>query len=691
VTRLGASSFGRSALRELAWPFAIVLFWTIAIGLSIGWNLYQLEHNLQQRAYSQADASLQKDMAYREVIARAGGIYVTTESGIAPNPYLDQLATRDVVTESGKQLTLVNSSYFVRLVHDIEASKGKNQIRGHVTSHFLLRKENRPDAWESAALDAFARGVTEVKGFFKESSGEEFFRLMRPRIATPGCFSCHINTPLQSGDVLGGVSVTVPLQPLQQAVVQQQYILVSGHLALWLIGIAGSVYAWRRNRRQNELLVHLAYHDDLTNLPNRFALIDRLHTALQAARQMRRHGGLLLLDLDRFKYINDSLGHTLGDALLQESAQRLSDCCPATARVARIGGDEFAVLLAAEFATADEAKKNLIFVAEQVRELLNQVYSIGAYDLHISPSIGAVLYPDEGETPEELLRHADAAMYQAKAGGRNRISHYLPTLQQMADKRLDMEKELRKAVYSDGLDVYYQPQIDHRRQICGFEALVRWPHPQRGMISPSEFIPIAEEIGLILPLGDWVLRRACEQFCQWMAQGILPAEATLSVNVSVHQFYHHDFVKQIMAVIEACQMDPARLKLEITESVVIDDIGGAIEKIEQLRRLGLRFSLDDFGTGYSSLSYLNQLPLYQLKIDRSFIHDLQQGTQDTTLVETIIGMCDSLKLSVVAEGVEHETQFEYLLARGCREFQGFLFYRPLPAAQVTELLMTQKR
>ena len=652
---------------------------------SAAWNIFQVRKNVHTQAYSQADASLQKDMAYRQVVAHAGGIYVPVERGVAPNPHLAHLGHRDITSTEGVKLTLVNSSYFVRLVHDQEALGENTRIRGHVTSKYLLREENRPDTWEAEGLEAFAAGANEASGY-SLIHGEPHFRLMRPRIASESCFDCHTNTPLKAGEVLGGVTVSVPLGQLEAYAVHHQGILAWGHGIIWLLGLGGLTWAHRKMSRQEQRLLHIAYHDDLTNLPNRSCLMESLHFIMCDAIAHHVHGAVILLDLDRFKNINDSLGHSVGDALLLETARRIRQEIPQDAMLARIGGDEFVVLLPRLCSDAELALVRSRAVARRLRTALAHIYHVRGYELHVTPSIGVASFPEQGESAEEILRHADAAMYQAKSEGRNGIAFFLPSLQLLADTRLELEKDLRKAIDFGQLALHYQPQVDPDGHITGMEVLARWPHPQRGMISPMDFIPVAEESGLILPLGEWVLLTACRQLKRWQDDGLLKPHTTLSVNVSAHQFHRHEFVGLIRQTLENIGLPPQRLKLEITESVVIDDLLGAVEKMKTLRETGIRFSLDDFGTGYSSLSYLKQLPLDQLKIDRSFVRDITTDANDATIVETIIGMAENLQLAIIAEGVETREQLDFLLEHGCMEYQGYLFHPGLPASEMTALL-----
>ena len=421
---------------------------------------------------------------------------------------------------------------------------------------------------------------------------------------------------------------------------------------------------------------HLAHHDVLTGLPNRRLLHKRLEQALGAARESGGHAAVIFIDLDRFKTINDSLGHAVGDALLKAVALRLTEVLRPGDTVSRMGGDEF-VLVLGNAAGPDDATA----VSDRLLECLSRPYEITGYSLRVTPSIGISVFPRDGEDAETLLSRADAAMYHAKAEGRHCFRFFTEQVQRASTQRLQLENELHGAVARGELLLHYQPRFDliHRSFVAA-EALVRWQHPTRGMISPAEFIPLAEETGLIHPIGRWVLEEACRQQRAWRERGFCPG--SIAVNLSAQQFRSADLAGSIGSILGDAGIEPEAIELEITESTLMHDSGQTLATLQALASLGIRISIDDFGTGYSSLAYLKRFPVHLLKIDRSFVRDIPANTDDATIVRAITGLAGSLGLRVVAEGVENEAQVRFLQGIGCDEGQGFLFAPPMPADEL---------
>lgn len=565
----------------------------------------------------------------------------------------------------------VSEQYAMRCVLEESEARYRRLFEDGMLPELLL------DPQTGAIVDANATACR-FYGFAREtlcrmslarlnSSGdEEIRRMLRER---QGCF--QLSQELASGEIRELEWYCAPME-------------IGGRGLLHAI-----VVDVTERQRMEEEIRRLAFYDPLTGLPNRRLFLDSLSRELGAARRHRDWGGLLFLDLDNFKHLNDAWGHQLGDELLVQVAGRLQRHLRSEDSVARLGGDEFVVLLSRLGEDESSAADHLRAVAEKIRLHVAAEFDLGSRHYHTSVSIGVTLFQG-GESVEEVLKQADTAMYRAKAAGRNAIRFYHPEMQRSVDARLELEKALRQALEADALTLHYQPQHCAAGRLAGAEALLRWPHPQRGFVPPNEFIPVAEESGLILPLGRWVLETACRQISRWYQEGLLAGIDHISVNISPRQFHQPEFVAEVEAVLAATGAPPQKLMLELTEGIVIEDVTDTIAKMEALRKAGVRFSIDDFGTGYSSLLYLKRLPLDELKIDRSFVSDLETDSNDRTIVETILAMARHLELAVVAEGVETEAQRDFLQRHGCRFYQGWFYSKPLPAAEFRERLIRRR-
>ncbi|MDR3410931.1 MAG: EAL domain-containing protein [Formivibrio sp.] len=429
-------------------------------------------------------------------------------------------------------------------------------------------------------------------------------------------------------------------------------------------------------KKAEERINELAFFDQLTGLPNRILLQDRLRQAMTASARDGSYGALLFIDLDNFKTLNDTLGHDMGDLLLKQVAQRMTTCVREGDTVARLGGDEFLVMLSILNTSKRIAAASTETIADKILAALNRPYQLGSVAFHSTPSIGAALFRGQQIAIDDLMKQADLAMYRAKAAGRNTVRFFDPTMETAVMERAVLEHDLRLAIDESQFLLHYQAQVESESQLTGAEALIRWQHPLRGMVQPAEFIAMAEEIGLILPLGEWVLHTACTQLAQWASQSEM-AHLTIAVNVSVHQFRQRDFVDRVLNVLSHTGANPQRLKLELTESLLVSNVEDVIEKMIALKAKGVGFALDDFGTGFSSLTYLKRLPLDQLKIDQSFVRDVLTDPNDAAIAKTIIALAQSLGLEVIAEGVEIAAQRDFLFGAGCHAYQGYFFSRPL--------------
>ena len=491
--------------------------------------------------------------------------------------------------------------------------------------------------------------------------GAEFYQAMRAALAKDGLWQGEIWNRRKDGTIFPEWLTITAVTTDDGAV---------SHFVSTLTDIT-------QRKEDEEKIRHLAYYDPLTLLPNRRLLMDRLQHALSTSRRSQHLGALMFIDLDNFKLVNDSLGHDKGDQLLREMAQRLSAAAREGDTVSRIGGDEFVVVLENLNTHARKAARQAEEVAEKMRLSLAQPMLLAGQSVQGSCSIGVVLFADDTASADDLMKHADLAMYQAKEAGRNAVRFFDPEMHAAVVNRMTLEQDLRTALQENQLVLFYQVQVDEHGQAVGVEALVRWQHPLRGLISPGEFIPLAEESSLILPLGQWVLRQACKQLAAWSKE---PAHAHLSiaVNVSGRQMLQADFVAQVLDTLTQTGAPALRLKLELTESLLLDNPQDTITKMTELKAHGVGFSLDDFGTGYSSLAYLRQLPMDQIKIDQSFVQNLVADPRATAIVRTIVTLANNLGLSVIAEGVETPAQHESLRANGCFAYQGYLFGRPVP-------------
>lgn len=502
-----------------------------------------------------------------------------------------------------------------------------------------------------------------------ERHDKAFYDLMWESIRREGAWQGEIWSRRKNGDIYPSWLTITAVENTQAEVT---------HYVCTMIDIT-------ERKVSEEKIEHLAFYDQLTDLPNRQLLYDRLYQTIKSSTRSHRMGGLLFIDLDNFKILNDTCGHDIGDQLLIEVAQRLESCVREGDTIARLGGDEFIVMLQDLSSEQSEAARQVKLVAEKVIKTLNLPYTVAGRAHHSSPSIGATLFSDSSISVDELLKQADIAMYQAKLAGRNTFRFFNPEMQANLARRANNEAALRLSIKSGGFMLNYQAQVDSQRGIVGAEVLLRWLHVDRGITAPAEFVPLAEETGLILPIGQWVLESACAQLADW-AHDPQKQAIYLTVNVSALQFRQQDFVENVSRLLKRLHTPANKLKLELTESLVLEDVEGAIKKMHTLKALGVGFAMDDFGTGYSSLSYLTRLPLDQIKIDQSFIQNLPESQSDAMVVQTIITLANSLNIEIIAEGVETEAQRKFLEQHGCPIHQGFLYSKPIELQAFEELL-----
>lgn len=527
----------------------------------------------------------------------------------------------------------------------------------------------RPDG----SIIAVNRAFTEISGYAESEvigqnprilqSGRhspEFYQQLWSSIIRDGCWQGEVWNRRKNGDVYPEWLSIRAVRNTQGEV--SNYVATFSDIS--------------RQKQNEERIQQLAFSDPLTRLPNRRLLLDRLQHAVATRLRSRRHGALFFIDLDHFKDLNDTRGHDMGDLLLQQVAERLANCVREGDTVARFGGDEFVVMLEDLSEKMGDAITEVKAAGDKILARLNEPYRLRDFPHHSTASIGVTLFGSDDASVDQLLKQADLAMYQAKGSGRNALRFFDPEMQEEVLARVALETDLRDGIRLQQFILHFQPQMDHAGGVQGAEALVRWLHPRRGLVSPVEFIPLAEETELIVTLGAWVLERACEQLSVWAGMPAM-AHLTLAVNVSARQFRQPDFVDLVLATLDRSGANPAKLKLEITESMLLDNIDEIIAKMAALKARGVCFSLDDFGTGYSSLSYIKRLPFDQLKIDQSFVRDVLADANDAAIARTVVALAQTMGLDVIAEGVEKHDQLAFLADIGCLAYQGFLFGRPM--------------
>jgi diguanylate cyclase (GGDEF)-like protein/PAS domain S-box-containing protein len=581
-------------------------------------------------------------------------------------PVYDAQGHRQALVTIGRDVTVKNQTEADLRIAAIAFESQESMMVSDANRMILRVNQSFANMTGYTAEDVVGKPVD----IFRAGSHDEsFYDVMWESVNKEGAWQGEIQNKRKNGDVYSGhVSIN--------AVKNQEGIITN---------YVSTLTDVTSRKAAEEKIQNLAFYEPLTQLPNRRLFVDRLTQAIAYSARSGNHGALLFLDLDYFKTLNDTLGHAFGDLLLQQVAERLKSCVREYDTVARFGGDEFVVLLEDLSDHPIEAAMQTESVVEKILAALNQNYLLGIYDHHSTPSIGATLFNSHDQDIDELLKQADIAMYQAKKNGRNNLKFFNPHMQDTINNHAYIESELRKALDKQQLHLYYQIQVDSSGKPLGAEALIRWIHPERGLISPFQFIPMAEETGLILPIGKWVLDTACSQLKTWQ-QDPAASDLVLAVNVSAKQFIQTDFVEQVKTIVQLHGINPTRLKLELTESMLLDNIEHIISTMITLKEFGIKFSLDDFGTGYSSLQYLKKLPLNQLKIDQSFVRDIATDHSDRAIVGTIIAMAQNLDISVIAEGVETVEQQQLLLGIGCTHYQGYLYSKPVPIAEFEALL-----
>jgi len=655
-----------------------IIGWTLMVIASLVFAAYNQYQQSYKIAYDVANANFDKDQAFRQWASSHGGVYVPVDMNrTPPSPYMSHIPDRDITTESGKKLTLMNPAYMLRQM--IDEYTGLYGARGHITALEILNPNSKADEWEKEALLEFRKDSSKKEILeLVEIDGKSVLRLMRPMAITKGCLSCHGHqeTYLDS-DTAGGVSVSIPMAEIYKYSIDAYIKTAIIYFLFWILGLFIINFIYKKEQKAKEDLKYLANHDSLTTLPNRHAYSDKVSRLMSNNKVENLF--LLFLDLDNFKTVNDSLGHSVGDLLLRGAAKRLKNRIHGFEMFSRFGGDEFVFLYA-----NIKDNKYIEDVAQQIYDVFKEPFILKSYEVYATASIGISIYPSDGDTPELLLKNADIAMYDAKNSGRSRFSFYSEEMIQSSKNRLMLESELHKAVENRELYLLYQPQIAiENEKLVGVEALIRWNHPRRGVVSPVEFIPIAENNGLIMPIGEWIIDQACEQLSLWSDTAM--RNTTISINISAKQLLHQNLYSYIEEAVERTNVDVKLLELEITETIIMENINETINILAKLKKLGVSIAIDDFGTGYSSLSYLKKLPIDKLKIDREFIKGIPQDRDDVAITKAIISLASSLSLKIIAEGPETREHIEFLKDAKCDIAQGYFYSKPISAKNVEEL------
>ncbi|MCP3852524.1 MAG: EAL domain-containing protein [Gammaproteobacteria bacterium] len=681
----------------------ILLFWSVMIGLSLSWNFQRERERVLQLAEVEAQASLKKDRAFRLWGTRVGGFYVEVKNDIQPSPFMKHVAERDVITPSGKKLTLYSPAITLRLI--MAAQEELYGTKARITGEVYINPANAPDEWEKKGLKIVKQSHKDFSEV-TEMDGKPVLRYMRPMIMSENCTKCHTWTGIKIGEMRGATDIAISLDPFLALEQDIRDDLIASHIGLWTLGVFFiRFFSYRKKRYLDELdqqnkvlqtevdrrvetekkLEELAYKDILTQLPNRQLFYDRLELELiRAKRKSDVKLALLFIDLDDFKRVNDTVGHHIGDELLVEVAQRIKTCVRDQDTVARLGGDEFTIIISdiKSSMTASDIAENIIHEISLPITLQGCKHFVGA-------SIGISVYPEDSKNMDILVRDADAAMYHAKENGRGNYQFYSEKINDRNQKRRQLDEDLRKAVEEEEFELYYQPQIDtFNNKLIGAEALIRWNHPEGHLVSPFDFIPVAEENGLIIEIGEWVFKQACHHVHKCLSLG--KKTVPVSINLSAVQFAHEGLVEMIETTLKHEKVSSDLIEIEITESAIMENTDKAIETIEQLNEMGIRISIDDFGTGYSSLAYLKKFSVNKLKIDREFIKDLPQDREDVVLTSTMIMLANKLELDVLAEGVETKEQVDFLLELGCNLVQGYYYSKPLPEDEFISYVLSMK-
>jgi len=672
--------------------YMLVTAWCVIFVVAVSFIVSEVQSNAENQAFLRAKTIAERDILYRDWVSKSGGVYIGVSDQNQPNPFLSFVHDREVVTRDGAKLTLVNPATMTRQVYAL--NNHDSQIINRITSLDLMNPDNAPDSWESSTLMELGRTGENIHSAMVLRDGIEYARTLVALKTDASCLECHFDQGYRVGDIRGGLSVMIPFAPFLEAEWSDSIYLLLITTLLWLLGLGVIAFfskqldlgisQVRESERQLNIaetsLHYLSHFDQRTNLPNRALFDDRLIQAITHSDRVGNKVAVAVMQVANFAQICDTFEYSVGDQLIRRIAETVGVCIRPDDTIARFGRESLLILLPSIL-----VKENIPRIIDKINVILEESLDIEGHEAFVNASFGVSLYPDDSKDPMSLVKFAETAAARAGNLDRSNLQMYASELNDLAHQQLQLETGLRKALKEGQFSIYYQPQIDAPSgRVVGAEALIRWFHPEKGLITPDIFIPMAENNGTIFEIGAWVMREACKQAVAWQKEYQRPFQ--IGVNVSATQFQDPLLVDMIENVLAETGLSPESLEIEITEGMIMADVENAVDTLVDLKIRGVKIAIDDFGTGYSSLSQLKRFPIDRLKIDRSFVSEIDENNDDQVIVEMIIELTGKLNLAVIAEGVEKVEQRDFLVSRGCYSMQGHLFGKAVAADVFNEVL-----
>jgi len=680
-----SEDFKKSNKTVYRFSLAFALVWTLVFLMSIIFFSVDIHVKAKNQAFVSAQSIVERDMLYRKWLSGFDGLYLKENQATHADSLPSFVHDQDVETVDGQRLVMISPTSITRLVYDF--SNRQSGMISKITSLDLINPDNAPDSWEKAALSQMGKGRNERFSELVSKNGIQYARTLVPLMFGESCQECHTDLGSRAGDFRGGISVQVPFEPFLDREWKQSVPVIMMALILWVIGLAVIFFFSHKLRQQVSLidenerqlniaetsLHYLSHFDQKTNLPNRALFDDRLIQAIAHANRLGNKVAIAVMQVANFNQICDTYSESVSDSLIRRCAETVAGCIRPDDTIARFGRESLLILL-----PNIKVRENIARVIDKVNSAFEESIEIGDREAFVNASFGVALYPEDSKDPGSLVKYAETAASRAGSLERSNLQMYSTELNDMAQEQLFLETGLRKAVKENQFSVFYQPQIDAPSgKIVGAEALIRWFHPEKGMVAPDQFIPLAENNGTIFQIGEWVMREACKQAVEWQKAYDRPFQ--VGVNVSAKQFQDPKLVDMIENVLAETGLAPGSLEIEITEGMIMSNVENAVDTLVDLKIRGINIAIDDFGTGYSSLSHLKRFPIDRLKIDRSFVSEIDTKVDDQVIVEMIIGLTGKLNLSVIAEGVEKKEHRDFLVSRGCYSMQGYYFGKPVAA------------